>query len=293
MDHSAEINELAAALAKAQGAITTAAKDKTNPFLKSSYADLASVMAAARSHLSANGLAVIQTAETTNAGVSVTTMLAHASGQWISGTMSMAAGEERGKSSAQVLGSIVTYLRRYGYMAITGVVADDDDDDGNSAAGRPVAQPAPKAEAPKAEPPKVDVLAIRELVQAEAKRRDNGTAEPASDQQKTLIRMFIPEATGRKSGPDADQDRHLFLEYLTGNKSSTEITRGYAGAILDQLVDKGNITTDAKGKPLYHISADGKRIVNAVITEAMRGQGQQELAEVTELAAELGGLVAK
>lgn len=153
MDHSAEINELAAALAKAQGAITTAAKDKTNPFLKSSYADLASVMAAARSHLSANGLAVIQTAETTDAGVSVTTMLAHASGQWISGTMSMAAGEERGKSSAQVLGSIVTYLRRYGYMAITGVVADDDDDDGNSAAGRPVAQPAPKAEAPKAEPP--------------------------------------------------------------------------------------------------------------------------------------------
>ena len=155
---------------------------------------------------------------------------------------------------------------------------------------RVVEGPAPE---PTPEPQKVDVLAIRELVQAEAKRRDNGTAEPASDQQKTLIRMFIPEATGRKSGPDADQDRHLFLEYLTGNKSSTEITRGYAGAILDQLVDKGNITTDAKGKPLYHISADGKRIVNAVIAEAMRGQGQLELAEVTELAAELGGVVAK
>ena len=152
MDHSPEINELAAALAKAQGAITTAAKDKTNPFLKSSYADLASVMAAARAHLSANGLAVIQTAETTDAGVSVTTMLAHASGQWISGTMSMEAGEERGKSSAQVLGSIVTYLRRYGYMAITGVVADDDDD-GNAATGRPTqTQPAPKAEAPKPAP---------------------------------------------------------------------------------------------------------------------------------------------
>jgi hypothetical protein len=155
----------------------------------------------------------------------------------------------------------------------------------------------PKTDAPKVEPTPapqgVDVLAIRELVQAEAKRRDNGTAEPASDQQKTLIRMFIPEATGRKSGPDADQDRHLFLEYLTGNKSSTEITRGYAGAILDQLVDKGNITTDAKGKPLYHISADGKRIVNAVIAEAMRGQGQLDLAEVTELAAAVGGVVAK
>ena len=153
---------------------------------------------------------------------------------------------------------------------------------------------APKAEAPKAEPTpephKVDVLAIRELVQTEAKRRDNGTAESASEQQKTLIRMFIPEATGRKSGPDADQDRHLFLEYLTGNKSSTEIGKGYAGAILDQLVDKANITNGPKGKE-YHISADGKRIVNAVIAEAMRGQGQQELAEVTELAASVGGMV--
>jgi len=152
----------------------------------------------------------------------------------------------------------------------------------------------PKAEAPKAEPTpepqKVDVLAIRELVQTEAKRRDNGTAESASEQQKTLIRMFIPEATGRKSGPDADQDRHLFLEYLTGNKSSTEIGKGYAGAILDQLVDKANITNGPKGKE-YHISADGKRIVNAVIAEAMRGQGQQELAEVTELAASVGGVV--
>ena len=106
MNHSDSINELATALAKAQGIITTAAKDKTNPFLKSTYADLASVMAAARGPLSANGLAVIQAAETYEEGsVSVTTMLTHSSGQWISGTMSMAAGEERGKSSAQVLGA--------------------------------------------------------------------------------------------------------------------------------------------------------------------------------------------
>jgi hypothetical protein len=151
MQKSDFINELATSLAKAQGSITTASKDKQNPFLKSSYADLASVMAAARAHLSANGLSVIQTAETDDTGgVSVTTMLAHASGQWISGTMSMTAGEERGKSSAQVLGSIVTYLRRYGYMAITGVVADDDDDDGNSATGKPAqSKPAAQAAAPK------------------------------------------------------------------------------------------------------------------------------------------------
>jgi len=149
MNHSESINELAAALAKAQGQMTTAVKDKTNPFLKSTYADLASVMAAARGPLSANGLAVIQAAETFDDSgiVSVTTMLTHSSGQWISGTIGMAPGEERGKSSAQVLGSIITYLRKYGYSSIAGVAAaDDDDDDGNAAQGRPSAHPAPKPE---------------------------------------------------------------------------------------------------------------------------------------------------
>jgi len=155
-------------------------------------------------------------------------------------------------------------------------------------------KPAPQAQAPKSEPSlplKVDVDAIREQVRAEIERRDNGSPEPASIQQKRLVRIFIPEATGRKSEPDADQDRHLFLEYLTGEASSKNITKGQAGAILDLLVDKNNITDGPKGKE-YHISAAGLRIVNAVIAEAMRAAGQQELVEVEQLAAEVGGEVA-
>ena len=60
MNRSEGINELAAALAKAQGEIKGAKKDESNPFYKSKYADLASVWEAIRDPLSKNSLAVIQ-----------------------------------------------------------------------------------------------------------------------------------------------------------------------------------------------------------------------------------------
>lgn len=247
MDHSAEINELAAALAKAQGAITTAAKDKTNPFLKSSYADLASVMAAARSHLSANGLAVIQTAETTDAGVSVTTMLAHASGQWISGTMSMEAGEERGKSSAQVLGSIVTYLRRYGYMAITGVVADDDDD-GNAATGRPTS-------APKAEP------------------------KPVSEAQPM---HWI----------DDDATRKKFWAYTRDTLGLTD-KEVYAALGVEHIHDYAGDKAAALEAIRNYVRQEASNARVQRRAEELGAAGQQELDEVAELAAAVGGVVTK
>lgn len=48
MERSEQINELAAALAKAQAQIRAATKDSTNPHFKSKYADLASVWDAIR-----------------------------------------------------------------------------------------------------------------------------------------------------------------------------------------------------------------------------------------------------
>lgn len=49
------ITELAAALAKAQGAMANAALNKVNPHFKSKYADLAAVLDAARKPLSETG----------------------------------------------------------------------------------------------------------------------------------------------------------------------------------------------------------------------------------------------
>ena len=124
MTHSETINEIAAALAKAQGQIKGAVKDAANPFFKSKYADLASVWDACRVALTANGIAVVQSPSSTEDGrVSVTTMLLHGSGQWIAETLTVKPKDD----GPQALGSVITYLRRYALAAFAGVAPEDDD----------------------------------------------------------------------------------------------------------------------------------------------------------------------
>ena len=130
IEQSTDIAALAEALSKAQGKITGALKDSANPFFKSKYADLASVWDACREQLAANGLSVVQVNGNDSERITVTTMLMHSSGQWIRGTCSA----KPAKDDAQATGSVITYLRRYGLAAITGVAQIDDD--ANAATGK-------------------------------------------------------------------------------------------------------------------------------------------------------------
>ncbi len=126
-----DIGKLALALSKAQGEITGALKDSTNPFFKSNYADLGNVLAACREPLSRNELAIIQTTEDSGAGVVIVTTMIHSSGQWIRGRLRMTPT----KNDPQGIGSAITYSRRYSYAAIVGVAQVDDD--GNQASVTP------------------------------------------------------------------------------------------------------------------------------------------------------------
>ena len=143
MNRSEQISELAKALAAAQAEIGTASKDRENPHFRSRYATLASVQDACRSALSRHGLSVVQLPGGEGQRVEMTTVLMHASGQWIScsGTFIATKGDPQG------IGSAITYARRYQLAAIVGV-APDDDDDGNAAS-----EPTPARAAP-APPPK-------------------------------------------------------------------------------------------------------------------------------------------
>lgn len=123
MKHSESIKELAQALAKAQSQIEGAKKDASNPFFKSKYADLSSVWAACREPLTKNGLSIIQSGSIENGVQHLTTLLCHASGEWISSEMIL----KPMKDDLQALGSALSYLRRYSLSAIVGVVAEDDD----------------------------------------------------------------------------------------------------------------------------------------------------------------------
>ena len=136
MDKSESIVNLSKALAAAQGEMPAIKFNATNPFLKNHYADLGAVIAGVRPILAKHNLAVTQLVSGEDNVVGVTTMLIHASGEWINETVTLPIGEERGKSSAQVAGSIVTYLRRYALASILGVYSDEDGD-GHSPAQTP------------------------------------------------------------------------------------------------------------------------------------------------------------
>lgn len=122
---SEQINELAAALAKAQGQIEGAKKSSSNPFFKSKYADLAECWNTCREALTANEISVIQMPEEINENgrLNITTMLAHSSGQYISSTLTMTVT----KLDPQAIGSAITYGRRYALAAMVGLAQEDDD----------------------------------------------------------------------------------------------------------------------------------------------------------------------
>lgn len=139
---SASIAKLTEAMALAQGQIEGASKGKVNPHFKNSYADLASVWDACREQLSRNGLAVYQTTSGDGAKVTVETILAHKSGEWISGRLTMTAQQ----NTPQAIGSCITYARRYALAAMVGVAPEDDD--GNAASQTPTNRPQAVAKAP-------------------------------------------------------------------------------------------------------------------------------------------------
>lgn len=126
--------ELFAALALAQGEIENASKNQVNgafskgPNAKPSYADLAEVLNTIRPVFAKHGLSLIQSPGFDGSMASVTTVLAHQSGGYMTSTASCVPA----KADAQGIGSATTYLRRYGAAAVAGIAQEDDD--GNAAA---------------------------------------------------------------------------------------------------------------------------------------------------------------
>ena len=128
MNKSESIQLLASALSKAQAEMPAIKFDSKKPFLKNDYASLGAIIAGARPVIAKHGLSVSQLTFGEDGVAGVETVLMHTSGEWISSSISMPIGEEKGKSSAQVAGSIVTYLRRYSLASILGIYSDEDGD---------------------------------------------------------------------------------------------------------------------------------------------------------------------
>ncbi len=183
MKMSSNIADLAAALTKAQAEMGMAEKDGSNPFFKSSYTTFSALVEAIRGPFSRNNLAFLQIPGISGAdGLIIETMILHSSGQWIS-------GEQTGrpaKDDPQGVGSLMSYMKRYGLQAMAGIPSKDEDDDGNHASGK--AQPPAAKRAPKAQPLPPDLDSGTKPITAKAYsesrrqlaheiKRDNATAQ--------------------------------------------------------------------------------------------------------------------
>lgn len=123
---STETTKLAKALITVQQHLQPALKDSTNPFTKSRYASLNSIMDACREILIQNGIWLTQFPVPAEPGcLGLVTKLTHAdSGQW----QSSLAVVPLPKADPQGVGISITYMRRYALSAMLGIVTEEDTD---------------------------------------------------------------------------------------------------------------------------------------------------------------------
>jgi hypothetical protein len=156
---SETIGAIAAALAKAQAALTNPEKAlvatirATNPRERDQtfrYAALSNGLDIVRKALGTHEIATVQTtAIDKEAGlIRLTTTLAHSSGEWLSSEWPVCAISET--TAPRRMGGALTYARRYALFTLVGIAGEDDLDAPDLNAKIDIAAGDPKAAAPKA-----------------------------------------------------------------------------------------------------------------------------------------------
>ncbi len=212
---------LFAAVSAAQSQFAGAKKDAVNPAFRSKYADLASVWDAVREHLTENKLAIIQIPTAEANVVTVTTILTHASGEWISGELAMTSE----KFTPQGIGSCITYARRYALSAFLGIAPEDDD--GNEASqGKGTAPAAQKRPEP------------RTQEQANKSGGPSGDMKAAFDEMKSLLGdklyAFILKSWEIKDPSELDREKAKVL-YKQMGVAKKAVTAASHGEVLPEM----------------------------------------------------------
>lgn len=143
------LDQLFIALSAAQGELKDPAKNKTatvptktGGVYSYKYSDLADMLQIIRPVFAKHGLAIVQFPLNPNRGaITVTTILGHKSGQFLSSQLTMPVGDDR----PQTLGSAITYARRYAIGAMVGISPDEDEDGNVAQAAAPEKEAPPKS----------------------------------------------------------------------------------------------------------------------------------------------------
>src|SRR5699024_6367149 len=142
MIKSESIVEISKALVEFQKELKQPFKDANNPFFKSKYVPLESVVEAITGIAPKHGISFTQWALNDESGrVGVATLLMHTSGEFIEYDPVFMQAE---KQTPQGAGALITYLKRYTLYAILGITSDKDDDAndsrGNKTKNNPITQ---------------------------------------------------------------------------------------------------------------------------------------------------------
>ena len=252
MQRSSEtIGAIATALAKAQIELNNPEKSLTatirSPFPREAdrsfrYASLSSGLDLIRKSLGRHEIATVQTTSIDDAAglIRLTTVLAHASGEWISSDWPVCPVSET--SAPQRMGAALTYARRYALFTLVGIAGEDDLD-------------APDLEAvpgTKADPPN-----------GSAGQASNGHAHPTAASGNSRRRAPVARLVPPVLATDLSaQLRDRLLGELSGLQSS------------DEAANWANRSLPAKNTLIVadaQLVEDGFRIKMAALEEAQPG----------------------
>jgi ERF superfamily len=211
---SQSISNLAAALAKAQIELVNPEKSLTATIKSAgpggkeqtfSYASLSSGLEIVRKTLGQHEIATVQTTavDQTTGLINLTTLLAHASGEWIASDWPVCSVIET--DTPHRMGAALTYARRYALFTLVGIAGEDDLDAPDIAA--PISQksePAkPKTSGHKTNgsgPPTAAAPAITQRKGQEARSAKPGLA---ADLSASLRQQLLAEINDLHSSDDA------------------------------------------------------------------------------------------
>jgi len=286
-----EINELAAALAQAQGKFKPVPKTGKNPHLRNEYATLDDIIGAIRGPLSEHGLSFVQLLSSNGDGVTnLKTILLHESGQQLESSVTVAADpDHRGINDLQALGAAITYMKRYSLAAMLGIAADaDTDGEGTEPVKRPERKPvAQKAgespvptngnSKPKSSTRPLDAETIRSVVRKKAQWFDspdgpntkrNAAFPAATEKQVKTVASLMSKALPNLDTDAQDHARHDVMNYLFGVTSTADLRSHEASALIDWLkADEG-----------WEVGPYAQAEVAAILTATLKDAGQVEMA---------------
>ncbi len=230
MKTSETTQELISAIVQAQAEFLPANFDSYNPFYRSKYASLSSVVLSIRGILARHDLGFFQE----NRDGRLITRIYHKSGQWMESDGTPIISENK---SPQSLAIGTTYARRYDLACFLGVVSDEDKDG--------------SAEVHKG---------------GEARARKDGSARVGKDTTERMSesqRESLHAAGKYMYGEEWTERRHRLVHHVTGGKteSSDDLTAMQAETLItginDKLKEKREQDPDGITEPVEITNADG------------------------------------